>query len=82
VTSIGDYAFADCSGLKSVQLNQHVAIHVSGPWWQIGCKCARLDWWLGSEGKGYALAKKYFDAKYARACKVLILATTEAGPTP
>jgi hypothetical protein len=82
VTSIGDCAFSGCAGLKSVQLNHHVAIHVSGNLWQIGCKCARLEWWLGAKGKKYALAKKYSDAKYASACEVLILATTKAGPTP
>lgn len=67
VTSIGGWAFDGCTSLTSVTLAHHVALHVCGPWWQIGCKCARLDWWAGADGKALALANGYTAEEYNQA---------------
>ena len=64
VTSIGNYAFDGCTSLTSVPLAHHVAVHICGPWWQVGCKCARLNWWAGAYGRAFASSNGYTEDKY------------------
>ena len=55
VTSIGDWAFAYCSGLPTIGKGWlHPVILVTPTVLQIGCKCARLSWWLSDAGTAFA----------------------------
>ncbi len=59
VTSIGAYAFSECTGLTSVETHKDTIIIVGDRWLQIGCKCETRDWWLSDEGKQCGLDNGY-----------------------
>ena len=67
VTSIGNYAFYGYTSLTSVTLAHHTALHIGGSRWQVGCRCARLEWWAGVDGKAFALKNFYTDDEYNQA---------------
>ena len=67
VTSIGNYAFYGYTSLTSVTLAHHTALHIGGSWWQVGCRCARLEWWAGVDGKAFALKNCYTYDEYTQA---------------